>query len=429
MVSVESSTEILLSEVEKSLEARVRERTLPDISRLLLHWLSNEAPDPGVLVTLAAAAERSGAQQDYQSVATLAFGMASGYLDEAATESLKSGFERLIGRRPFVDGVPMAFCSDVVAVLSFALAAGKLCDAVLSAKLCEWLKSFVPAIVALEGTDDWQRCVFGAAELILGGCIGLSRSFADCADIIAALKNKAIVLSPDGSDETLYLNVIRTALAESTADLSLDRVVFRRAALTYVRRSAPIAIPGRMTIATLIRTLERFPAGLRNWTWELKPRTTATQARRWSIDHEYHVQNMLWFLLSPIFPDLDDEQYLAKIGQKSPRADLYIPSMKVMVEAKFIRIGKSFQSIIDEIAADASLYSAMGNDFAGMIAFIWDDSGRSQGHDYLKQGLGKLQGILGTVVVSRPSDWQEVAPTTPGSQDLLVNPQTSHPAD
>jgi REase_DpnII-MboI len=417
MVSVKGSTEVLLSEVERSLAARLRERPLPDLHRLFSTWLSGGAADPGVLAIMAAAAERSGAQQDYQSVATLAFGLASGFLDDASIESLKSGFERLVGRSPFVDGVPMAFCSDAVAVLSFALAVCKLNNAVLTTKLCEWLKSFVPAIVALEGTDDWQRCVFAAADLSLGGGMGLSRSCADeCSDIIAALKNKGLSMLPNGTDEALYLNVIRTALADSTADLPLDRAIFRSAALTYVRRSAPIAIPGRMTTASLIKMLERFPAGLRNWTWELKPRTTTSQARRWSIDHEYHVQNMLWFLLSPIFPDLDDEQYLAKIGQKNPRADLYIPSMKVMIEAKFIRKGKSFQSIIDEIASDASLYSAMGNDFAGLIAFVWDDSGRSQEHDYLKQGLGKLQGVLETVVVSRPSDWQEVVTTPPSTE-------------
>jgi hypothetical protein len=62
--------------------------------------------------------------------------------------------------------------------------------------------------------------------------------------------------------------------------------------------------------------------------------------RQWHVDHEYHVQNMLWFLLAPIFPDLDDEQYLTKIGQKNPRADLYLPSMKLIVEAKFLRRGR-----------------------------------------------------------------------------------------
>ena len=62
-------------------------------------------------------------------------------------------------------------------------------------------------------------------------------------------------------------------------------------------------------------------------------------ARQWHVDNEYHVQNLLWVLLAPIFPDLDDEQYLTKIGQKNPRADLYIPSMKLIVEAKFLRAG------------------------------------------------------------------------------------------
>jgi len=113
----------------------------------------------------------------------------------------------------------------------------------------------------------------------------------------------------------------------------------------------------------------------------------------------------LWALLAPIFPDLDDEQYLAKIGQKNPRADLYIPSMKLIIEAKFLRPGDRMQKIIDEISSDASLYNAMGNDCAGIIPFIWDDSARSQEHDYLRQGLKKLPGIIDAVVVSRPSDW------------------------
>ena len=139
----------------------------------------------------------------------------------------------------------------------------------------------------------------------------------------------------------------------------------------------------------------------------LSPRTPATPMRQWHVDHEYHVQNMLWFLLAPIFLDLDDEQYLTKIAHKSSRADLYIPSMKIIVEAKFLRKGERIQKIIDEISSDASLYCALGNDCDGVIAFIWDDSARSQEHDYLKQGLKKLKGVIGTIVVSRPSDWND----------------------
>jgi REase_DpnII-MboI len=192
---------------------------------------------------------------------------------------------------------------------------------------------------------------------------------------------------------------------QGTREIPYERAAVRLAALEYAVRAAPTLVPGRVSAERLVRLLERVPAGPRKWTWETQPRTTSGTARQWHIDHEYHIQNLLWALLAPIFPDLDDEQYLAKIGQKSPRADLYIPSMKLIVEAKFLRAGERVQKIIDEISSDAGLYNAMGNDCAGIIPFIWDDSARSQEHDYLRQGLNKLPGIIDAVVVSRPSDW------------------------
>lgn len=163
-----------------------------------------------------------------------------------------------------------------------------------------------------------------------------------------------------------------------------------------------------MTAEGLVRLLERVLAGLRKWTWEKAPRTAKATPCQWPINNEYHVQNLLWLLLAPIFPDLDDEQYLTKIAQKSPRSDLHIPSMKLIIEVKFVRPGDAFQKIIDEISSDASLYNAMGNDCRDIVVFIWDDSARSHEHDYLKQGLRKLPGITDVVVVSRPSDWKAV---------------------
>jgi hypothetical protein len=65
------------------------------------------------------------------------------------------------------------------------------------------------------------------------------------------------------------------------------------------------------------------------------------------------------------------------------------------------------QKIIDEISSDATLYNAMGNDCAGVIPLIWDDSARSHEHDYLRQGLRKLRGVIDAVVISRPSDWDK----------------------
>ena len=75
---------------------------------------------------------------------------------------------------------------------------------------------------------------------------------------------------------------------------------------------------------------------------------------------------------------------------KNPRADLYIPSMKLIVKVKFLRAGDKMQKLSTSTCSDASPYNAMGNDCAGIAAFIWDDSARSHEHDYLRQGLKKF---------------------------------------
>jgi hypothetical protein len=81
--------------------------------------------------------------------------------------------------------------------------------------------------------------------------------------------------------------------------------------------------------------------------WEFKRRTPCSAVARWTVDNEYHVQDMLWVVLAPQFPDLDDEEWLKSLGHHHPRADLAIPSHRVIIEVKFARQdGKSFSGLI-----------------------------------------------------------------------------------
>ncbi len=264
-----------------------------------------------------------------------------------------------------------------------------------------------PIIYNLDGTENWQRSLFQAADHVLGSRINIpSSALSQAEDIRVVLAVKNVLPRNNGKlAEQEEGKALKLILTQGTIELSYERAAVRLAALEYIVRAAPAAVPGRISASDLVRLLERLPAGLRKWTWETKPRTASIPARQWHIDHEYHVQNLLWVILAPIFPDLDDEQHLAKIGQKNPRADLSIPSMKLIVEAKFLRTGDKMQKVIDEISSDASLYSAMGNDCAGIIPVIWDDSARSHEHDYLRHGLRKLPNIIDAVVISRPSAW------------------------
>jgi hypothetical protein len=405
---VRPTSDLLLADARATLQRTLAHRPQTDLAIVFGYWIlmrPTDAPEAVKIVT--EAAQRSGAQQDFQTIATLGFATASGLFDINRSATLKQGLIRLAGRQAFVGEVPMAFCSDAVGILGVALGTKFLGDASVSAKIVMWLSSFLKKIYHMDGTEDWQRCFFQGADSVLGESVGLASSLiGQAADVYLALTAKSIFVPSNGKtteqDDEKALTLI---LLQGTHVISYERAAVRLAALEYAVRSAPTLVPGRVSADRLVRLLERVPAGLRKWTWETQPRTTSGTVRQWHIDHEYHIQNLLWALLAPIFPDLDDEQYLVKIGQKNPRADLYIPSMKLIVEAKFLRAGDRMQKIIDEISSDASLYNAMGNDCAGIIPFIWDDSARSQEHDYLRQGLNKLPGIIDAIVVSRPRDW------------------------
>ena len=158
---------------------------------------------------------------------------------------------------------------------------------------------------------------------------------------------------------------------------------------------------GSFSLEDVSKLLTRVPAGLRRWTWEEKPRTKGGTPRQWYIENEYHVQNLLYFLLAAVFADIREEEYTGSVGQKKPRVDLVIPSLKLVIEIKFWYGKDKPQRIIEEIAEDKSLYLAEGSPHEQMIAFIWDDSCRTEEHDLLKSGI-KTLGIFDVVIVSRP---------------------------
>ena len=99
----------------------------------------------------------------------------------------------------------------------------------------------------------------------------------------------------------------------------------------------PIALPGQATPATVARLLAAAPRALQLWPWEDKPKTKNSRPAKWHVDNEYHVQALLWTILAPIFPDLRREEYAAQVGPIQPRVDFGIPSLRLLIEAKFAR--------------------------------------------------------------------------------------------
>jgi hypothetical protein len=160
-------------------------------------------------------------------------------------------------------------------------------------------------------------------------------------------------------------------------------------------------------LAQVRRVLEGVQSSLYRWVWEEKPRTSrrGAQPRKWHIENEYHFQSLLYAILRPIFADLREEEYTPSVGTTQPRADLYIPSLKLVIEVKFWYARDNSRELINQLAADASLYRAKGSDVQLVIPIIWDEGRRTEEHSVIQDGVAVLEGLGRAIFVNRPSTW------------------------
>ncbi|MGA2936295.1 MAG: hypothetical protein ABSF52_04255 [Syntrophobacteraceae bacterium] len=398
-------TEVLLQDAADALWRRVM--SVPELSpsdRAFLAWaLHKDTPRDDLVALATTAATNFSTTRSYHDLATIGYAAHASGLNEGQAQALRHGLKWLCGRSAEIAGEPAPFFTDAVALLGVALGACFLLgDEVVATS--QWMLGFVPRAAKLPAIEAWQRCLFSAALHALGSTELPLPTDVGVADVRTALRARSVAPGEAGreeaeADERLTLGLLKQQVTE---DLPVVRAALRLAAFSWIRRSAPVIVPGRITTPDVLQLLDRVPAGLRRWTWEEKALTKGGEARKWHVDHEYHVQNLLYFLLAPVFPDLKDEEYFPSLGQKQPRTDLFIPSMKLIIEVKFLRQTDKVTKVIDEVGSDTSLYLVKGTDYSGVIAFVWDASRRVEEHTLLQDGLRQIRGVLGAVVVPRP---------------------------
>lgn len=291
----------------------------------------------------------------------------------------------------FVPGRPLQFEIDGVALLGVSLGVTAL------GHESNWLQSLLSISTVRVTTDAWQIGLVGAAQRNLGTTV----SEITPPDLGAALMSKGV-----GDINANYLRVaweIITKLEPHNSGPARDAA--RVAAFEYIlRRMGQINISA-FTRDDLISLLRNISRSMRMWTFESEKRTPRSEVTKWSIENEYHVQNLLWAILAPVLSDLENEENLPSIGHKSPRADLGVPSLRTIVEVKFMRRKgqQACAKIIEEIAADASLYLSKSGVYDSIIAFVWDDVAQTEQHDELKSGLEAIKGVCAAIVLSRPA--------------------------
>lgn len=309
---------------------------------------------------------------------------------------------RLLGQAAKIDSTPRPWVSDVFGVMALKWVVEKTNDEEMESQFKAWSGGFLPQQVSSNRFNVYEKDIVA----YIGDYEAVEFSSASIPLFLHYHGIRRI------GDHDKRLSLIGTFMAEfrqqatlasSTALLSLMIYVF-----DMVNQDIALVPPNGWTLTDLVRFLERIPIGLKRWTWEDSGRTKGANPITWPIENEYHVQNLLYTLLAPIFADIADEVYLQPVGQKTPRIDLCLPSMHTIIEVKYRKdMKKSFQALIGEVAQDVSLYrSDPTYKDAKIITFLWDHTRSTQEHAKFKEGLQKIQGMDGCVVVSAPSVMQ-----------------------
>lgn len=90
-----------------------------------------------------------------------------------------------------------------------------------------------------------------------------------------------------------------------------------------------------------------------------------------SVNSEAQVQDLLYFSLKPAFPDLVYEEPTTKGAAGYSVGDFAIPSLKLILEAKFIASATDVKTKADEIAEDIWKYATQ-TDCQRIVFFVYD---------------------------------------------------------
>lgn len=381
-----------IADVRAGLAAASRQADASPLVQAFRAWVLGDADPMGDLAAAAATAFGSPGGRSAGHAAILGYAAADPRLAGAHSEAFREGVAWLGARSWFRPHLPPTLEADGLSALGLALGVHRLLDR----RDAAWLGALVVRGASATGLSEVNRSLMVAAAHILE-----APARRDLATMLpearVALADLGIVPADAECRRPAWRNALRFEPAmggPAQAALAL------RAFDALCETNMPARL-GRLEPEDALRVLRGVDRSLRLWTWEERPRTPRSRLVRWDIENEYHVQNMLWAILAPLFPDLNAEEYTPPVGHKNPRMDLTVPSLGLVIEVKFVRTGVSFAKIVEEIAADAALYR-VDPKWRVLIPFVWDDSFRTEEHPKLIEGLRKLEMVHDAVVVARP---------------------------
>ena len=296
-----------------------------------------------------------------------------------------------------IDGIPMPWYYDVIGLLGIKLAVVISKNDILIRDFRNWVGNFLENAISKQKFNLHEKTL---AKFIMDEDISIK----DASPIVLLLLHyKGLYeLSPDWKEYCIEKFWDVYARVEENSSIWLV------AALIYVfdniSKEQATVPANNWNLENLISFLENISVGLNCWTWEEKPKTKTSTAVKWLIENEYHVQNLLYLLLAPIFPRIQKEVNFPQQGHKNPRVDIYIPELHLIIEVKYRKDkAKKFADITEELAADKALYTS-SEEYKNckLVAFLWDNLASTEEYQKFKNGIYGLK-YDGCVVISSPS--------------------------
>lgn len=399
MVSVDkTTTEFILKDIYSELTTLLKSIAPDSIESAFSYWVY-----PSGLTSVTPLLPTDFSVTNYSHVAQL------GYLITISPDNyskfdrdLADGLTRTIGRPATSLSTGKApFCNDAVALLGLSLGASYLGGDTIKA-MKEWLTGFID--LSNSSLPEWKKMLMQAAlwntdpdtRFHLEYSITLN-------DLQLALVSKGINCFSNVDFDNVYRSIFKGSLVQQ---IDIHLIASRLQAINYITNHLPVISLSKPNVEQVKNILTNLTSAFKRWIWEEKGKTTTSTAQKWDIQNEYHVQSLLYFVLASLFPDIESEFYLENIGQLNSRADIGLPSLNLIIEVKFLRKNKTFQDMIEEVAADNSLYFKMNSvykdKYKQMLVFLWDDTSRDHEHGTFIMGVQALNNVVGCVVIPRP---------------------------
>ncbi len=122
---------------------------------------------------------------------------------------------------------------------------------------------------------------------------------------------------------------------------------------------------------------------------------------RFTIQDEYDVQDLLHAILLLSFDDVRPEEYTPSYASSSSRLDFFLPSERLIVEAKMTRKGLGQKKVVDELLIDCARYSRMP-DVDHLICIIYDPGGECKNPIAIENDIERSGSRLNVRVVVCP---------------------------